>query len=84
MKRTQIQLDEAIYHLAKNRAYSEGRSMSALIRDAVAEYLVEPKESKRKLTISDFSFIGSGRSDPSDPRSLSVHHDEVWDEDWRD
>ncbi len=82
MKRTQIQLDEAMYHLAKNRAYSEGRSMSALIRDAVAEYLVEPKGSKRKLTISDFSFIGSGRSKPTDPRPLSVRHDEALAEDY--
>ena len=34
------------------------------------------KESRR-LTLEDLTFIGSGRSKPSDPRPLSERHDEA-------
>ena len=53
MKRTQIQLDETIYELARQRAFSEGKSMAAVIREAVAQYLTAP--SSRPLTLDDFS-----------------------------
>ena len=84
MVRTQIQLDDAIYERVKNRAHLENRSMAALIRDAVAEYLNVPKKPKRKLKISDFTFIGSGSAEHPAGRPFSVYHDELWEEDWRD
>ena len=78
MIRTQIQLDEATYERIKNRAFSEKRSMAALIREAVDEYLKVPQKPKRKLTIGDFTFIGSGRSDPNEgPWPLSERHDDA-------
>ena len=77
MKRTQIQLEEGIYQMAKDRAYSEDRSMASLIRDAVVEYLATEPASHDKA-VSDFSFIGSGSSDPSDgPHPLSTRHDDI-------
>ena len=78
MVRTQIQLNESTHRLLKNRAHSENRSMSALVRDAVNQYLQTPP--RRKLTLKDFKFIGSGRSSPDDPRSLSIHHDDIFAE----
>ncbi len=84
MVRTQIQLDEAIYQRVKNRAHSENRSMSALIREAVSEYMNAPDKANRKLTIDDFTFIGSGSAEHPPGRPLSVYHDEAWEEDWRD
>ena len=84
MIRTQIQLNETTHRLLKNRAHSENRSMSALVRDAVNQYLQTPPRlqnpPRRKLTLKDFTFIGSGRSSPDDPRSLSIHHDDIFAE----
>ena len=88
MVRTQIQLNETTHKLLKNRAHSENRSMSALVRDAVNQYLQYPPRlqnpPRRKLTLKDFSFIGSGRSDSNGPRPLSTRHDdalaEIYDE----
>ena len=84
MVRTQIQLDSAAYQLVKNRAYSEKRSMAAVIRDAVDAYLDAPKNPKRKLKLTDFSCIGIASAEHSEARPLSVYHDEIWDVDWRD
>ena len=80
MKRTQVQLDEATYELTRQKAFAEGRSVSAVIREAVGQYLASP--ASRRLTMSDFSFIGSGRSGPGDPRPLSERHDDALAEDF--
>lgn len=80
MKRTQIQLEEGIYQMAKDRAYSEDRSMASLVRDAVVEYLATEPASQHKA-ISDFAFIGSGSSDPNaGPHPLSTRHDDILSE----
>ena len=75
MIRTQIQLNETTHRLLKNRAHSENRSMSALVRDAVNQYLQTPP--RRKLTLKDFKFIGAGRSESNGPRPLSTRHDDA-------
>ena len=75
MVRTQIRLNETTHRLLKNRAHSENRSMSALVRDAVNQYLQNPP--RRKLNLKDFTFIGSGRSDSNGPRPLSTRHDDA-------
>ena len=80
MKRTQVQLDETMYALAKQRAFSEGRSMSSVIREAVVQYLTSP--AGRSSTLEDFSFVASGRSKPGGPRPLSERHDEALAEDF--
>ncbi len=80
MRRTQIQLDETTYEMARRRAFSEGKSMAAVVREALAEYLV-PRATET-LTTDSFTFIGSGRSKPGDPRPLSERHDEALAEDF--
>ena len=39
MRRTQIQLDEATYELLRRRAFEQGVSISALVREALREHL---------------------------------------------
>lgn len=84
MIRTQIQLDPAKYEMVKRKAHSEHRSMAAVIRDAVDAYLEVPENPKQKLTIEDFTSIGSGSVEHPEGRPFSVYHDELWEEDWRD
>ena len=78
MKRTQIQLDNAIYQLVKNKAYAENRSMASVIRDAVTEYVIAKPRTKK--TLRDLKFVASGKSSPDDPRSGSIHHDDIFAE----
>ena len=78
MKRTQIQLDDATYLSLKNRAQAENRSMASVVRDAVDRYL--DGHPRKRLSLKDFAWIASGSSDPSDPRSGSVHHDDIFAE----
>ena len=78
MKRTQIQLDDSTYQLVKNKAYAENRSMASLIRDAVDEYIGTKRKPLKSLR--DLKFVASRRSDQSDHRSGSVHHDDIFAE----
>ena len=79
MKRTQIQLKEETYESLRRRAFEEGCSIAAVIRNLLQEALVEPGSSK-KLRIEEFTFIGSGRSGRKD---ISERHDEALGEDFR-
>ena len=76
MVRTQIQLEDAAYRMVKDRAHSENRSMASVIRDAVDAYVSLPKN--RVKSISELSFVASGRSDTNDKRSGSAHHDDIF------
>ena len=80
MRRTQIQLDDATYEMARRRAFSEGKSMAAVVREALTQYLAP--RAARPLTMDSFTFIGSGRSKPGGPRPLSERHDEALLEDF--
>ena len=80
MRRTHIRLDEATYALARQRASAEGISFAAFVRKAVEQQFA-PEDLKRSR-LEDFTFIGSGRSKPSDPRPLSERHDEALAEDF--
>ena len=80
MRRTQIHLDEHRYELTKQRAFAEGTSMAAVVREAVAQYLAAP--AKRPDSLESFSFIGSGRSQPGGPQPLSERHDDALAEDF--
>ena len=85
MVRTQIQLDPAKYELVKRKAHLENRSMAAVIRDAVDAYLEMAEKPKQKLTMEDFTFIGSASVEHPPGKPFSVYHDEyAWEEDWRD
>ena len=80
MRRTQVQLDETTYEMARRRAFSEGKSMAAVIREALAQHLAPG--TAETLTADSFTFIGSGRSKPGGPRPLSERHDEALAEDF--
>ena len=80
MRRTQIQLDDHLYELTRQRAFAEGTSMAAVVREAVAQYVAAP--AKRPDSLESFSFIGSGRSQPGGPQPLSERHDDALAEDF--
>ena len=80
MIRTQIQLDEATHELVKQRAYAENKSLAAVVRDALTQYLASP--AGRDAGTDRFTFIGSGRSEPGCPSPLSERHDEALAEDY--
>ena len=44
MRRTQIQLDEPTYEMARRRAFSEGKSLAAVVREALTQYLAPSAE----------------------------------------
>ena len=80
MIRTQIQLDETTYALAKQRAYAENKSLAAVVRDALDQYLTP--SAKQSGGFEGFTFIGSGQSSPGTPHPLSEKHDEALAEDF--
>lgn len=76
MRRTQIQLDEPTYAELRRRAYEEDRSMSAMIRETLA-HAFGTRTPPRQLSLSDFSFIGAGRSRQGALSPVSERHDEA-------
>ncbi|HEX4953972.1 MAG TPA: CopG family transcriptional regulator [Thermoanaerobaculia bacterium] len=50
MHRTQLNLDDWQYEALLAKGEREGRSLSDLVREAVAEYLVEPPVPRRSLS----------------------------------
>ena len=93
MRRAQIRLDEATYTLVRQRASAEGISFAAFVRKALEQQLAPvsrtPPERRQSASpnknlprVEDFTFIGMGRSKPSDPRPLSERHDEALAEDF--
>ena len=80
MIRTQIQLDETTYALAKQRAYAENKSLAAVVRDALDQYLMP--SARQPAGLEGFTFIGSGQSGPATPHQLSERHDEALAEDF--
>lgn len=71
MRRIPIQLDEATYRALKLRAFREGRSIAALVRESVAKHL----DPARPGSIDDFSFVGSGSSTRDRAERTSENHD---------
>ena len=80
MIRMHIQLDETIYALAKQRAHAENKSLAAVVRDALDQYLMP--SAKQSAGIEGFTFIGSGQSGASTPHPLSERHDDALAEDF--
>jgi plasmid stability protein len=83
VRRTQIQLDEATYAALRVRAYQERRSLSAVIREVLAEALGTPGRRKGRRTMKDFPFVGAGASDQGAEAPVSERHDEALEQGWR-
>jgi hypothetical protein len=79
MKRTQIQLEDGTYRLLKKRAFEQGKSVSAIVREMVEEGLRTPK---RRLRMEDLTFIGAGKSEPSPLDPISENIDAALAEDF--
>lgn len=62
MHRTMLQLDEPLYGRLKNEAFEKGVSLSALVRELLSKALGLAGRRKKKMLISQFKFIGCGRS----------------------
>ncbi|MBI4199422.1 MAG: CopG family transcriptional regulator [Chloroflexi bacterium] len=75
MKRTQVQLDEAMYHLLRRKAFEQGVSVAALLREALQEYL--GLATSRRPRLEEFRFIGSGQSAQGDLAPVSERHDKA-------
>ena len=80
MIQIQIRLDETTYALVKQRAYAESKSMAAVVRDALDQYLMPSAEQPAGL--EGFKFIGSGQSGTGTPHQLSERHDDALAEDF--
>jgi len=76
MKRTQIQLDDGTYQRLRQRAYEQGCSMSAVARDVLAEALGTAR-ARRRRTVRDFTFIGSGTTRQGRLAPVSERHDDA-------
>ena len=78
MKRVQVQLDEPTYERLRRRAFEQGISMAALVRQVLGVYLKTAPPPRR---LEDFKFIGSGYSGQSSIEPISERHDEALSED---
>ncbi len=76
MRRTQIQLDERTYAAARRRAYERGCSLSAVVREALAQSL-GTSPTKRRRALADFRFVKVGRSRQGRLSPVSERHDEA-------
>ena len=68
-------IDETTYRLARQKAFDNGVSFAALVRDALEQYLAH--ESGKPLTFEDLGFVGIGSSDQSGLSPVSERHDEA-------
>ena len=80
MKRTQLQLDDRTYQLLRRKAFEQGVSMAAVVRDALAQFLSAAPMGRR--TVEDFDFVAAGRSAQSPSAPISERHDEALAEDF--
>lgn len=62
MKRTTIVAEEGLLLEVKQVAYEQGRSVSDVVQEALAEYVKSRRHAKR----GKISFIGAGHSGQSD------------------
>lgn len=74
MKRTQIQLDDQTYRRLREEAHARHTSRAALVREALRKYL---GLQRKRRSVADFTFIGSGRSHQGQLKPVSERHDEA-------
>lgn len=79
MKRAQIQIDEEVYELLRNRAFKEKKSIAGVIREIVKKDIFQ-SDRHRSSSIKDFTFVGIGRSKQDLLKPVSERHDEALEE----
>lgn len=79
MKRAQIQIDEEVYELLRNRAFKEKKSIAGVIREIVKKEISQP-DRHRPSSIESFAFIGASRSKQGPLKPVSERHDEALEE----
>lgn len=74
--RTLIQLDESLYEQLKELAHSRRISLAAVIRQLLSTALGRGgSKAKKKMLISQFKFIGMGRSKGKEKLTSEKHDD---------
>lgn len=79
MKRAQIQIDEEVYELLRNRAFKEKKSIAGVIREIVKKDIFQ-SDRHQSSSIKDFAFIGVGRSRQGPLKPVSERHDQALEE----
>jgi len=77
MKRTLVQFDEETYRRLRQRAFREERSISALVREMVAEGLEGSTSRRRPRRVRELLSVAAGRSKQDRGSPVSEKHDEA-------
>ena len=76
MKRTMVQLSDGTYDALRRRAFHQGKSMSAVVRETLTGAL-DAAPRARQQTLGDFASVGAGRSRQGTLAPVSERHDEA-------
>jgi hypothetical protein len=79
-KRVEVLFDPADYRRLEEVARREGKPVGAMIREAVAKYVVEPSEAEREAALQDFLSIDTA-IDPGSQEDLKEMIIKGYDED---
>ena len=86
MRKTTIELEDSVLDALEESASAQGTTVTALTVRIVNDYAHSSKIEKYGVVganprLSDFPWIGAGRSKDNDPnRPVSIHHDDELDE----
>ena len=76
MRRTLVQIDEDTYLKLRQRAFREERSISAVVRELLANGLRSAEGRGKPTSVGQFTSVRVGRSKQRDA-AVSEHHDEA-------
>ncbi len=77
MKRALVKLDEETYRKLRQRAFSQERSISSVVREMVAKGLTIDAPRERPTQVSQFLSVRAGRSKQGRLGPVSEKHDEA-------
>lgn len=77
MKRTLVQFDDETYRRLRQQAFRQERSISALVREMVAQGLDGGAVRERPAHVRQFLSVRAGRSKPGRLSPVSEKHDEA-------
>ena len=71
-----VQLNDRTCHALRRRAFQQGKSMSAIVRETLTSAL-DATSPARPRTLGDFASVGAGRSRQGALAPVSERHDEA-------